>query len=84
MLIVEHVTKKYGDFTALEDISLQFTAAASGMSLICRSNIEISSASRLSSSARSSGSKVGPYCATHSTDKSNSSWAEGPLEKCSM
>ena len=25
MLTVEHVTKKYGNFTALENISLQFT-----------------------------------------------------------
>ena len=25
MLTVEHVTKRYGSFTALEDISLQFT-----------------------------------------------------------
>jgi len=31
MLIVEHVTKKYGDFTALEDISLQFTAGVYGL-----------------------------------------------------
>ena len=31
MLIVEHVTKKYGDFTALEDIFLQFTAGVYGL-----------------------------------------------------
>ena len=31
MLTVEHVTKKYGSFTALEDISLQFTAGVYGL-----------------------------------------------------
>ena len=31
MLTVEHVTKKYGNFTALEDISLQFTAGVYGL-----------------------------------------------------
>ena len=31
MLTVEHVTKKYGDFTALEDIFLQFTAGVYGL-----------------------------------------------------
>ena len=31
MLTVEHVTKRYGSFTALEDISLQFTAGVYGL-----------------------------------------------------
>ena len=31
MLTVEHVTKKYGSFTALENISLQFTAGVYGL-----------------------------------------------------
>ena len=31
MLTVEHVTKRYGTFTALEDISLQFTAGVYGL-----------------------------------------------------
>ena len=30
MLSVEHVTKRYGSFTALEDISLTFTAGVYG------------------------------------------------------
>ena len=31
MLTVEHITKKYGNFTALEDISLQFTPGVYGL-----------------------------------------------------
>ena len=31
MLSVEHVTKKYGQFTALEDISLTFTPGVYGL-----------------------------------------------------
>ena len=31
MLTVEHVTKKYGNFTALENISLQFTPGVYGL-----------------------------------------------------
>ena len=31
MLSVEHVTKKYGDFTALEDVSLTFTPGVYGL-----------------------------------------------------
>ena len=31
MLTVEHVTKRYGSFTALEDISLEFTSGVYGL-----------------------------------------------------
>ena len=31
MLSIEHVTKKYGTFTALEDISLSFTPGVHGL-----------------------------------------------------
>ena len=31
MLTVEHITKQYGNFTALEDISLQFSAGVYGL-----------------------------------------------------